>query len=122
MRSRSMIVPALLAAALLGACEGQERYYYKSEPHSPKTITLIDTTNQDVLLAVEVPVGHQLNMQFDSTRKRTEERGYDTLRWAVRPWGDKSLGKANIQQVPPASARRIDMTIRAQPEARPEAK
>jgi hypothetical protein len=121
MRSRSLIVPALFAAALLGACQGQERYYYKSEPHSPKTITLIDTSSQEVLLSVEVPVGQQLNMRFEGPRKRTEERGYDTLRWAVRPWGDESFGKANILQVPPSTSRRIDMTIRGQPESRPEA-
>jgi hypothetical protein len=109
----------LLPLALSGCDSGPETYAYQSDTYSPKTITVLDTSTGEKILAVDVPPGQQLNMKFESYRNEAEKTGKDTLRWNLRPWGDTSLEKSSTLQVPPPSSRRIDMTLRPAPEPRP---
>lgn len=96
----------------LGGCQQFESVSYRSDAHSQKTITLLDTSNGEKLLTVDIPVGQQLNMVFDSDKDTAEQRGHDTLRWAVRKIGDDTVSGGNVMQVPPPSSRRIDMSLR----------
>lgn len=115
----SVVLATVAPLALSGCDSGPESYVYQSDTYSPKTITVLDTSTGEKILAVDVPPGQQLNMKFESTRDAAEKTGKDTLRWNLRPWGDSSLEKSSTVQVPPPSSRRIDMTLRPAPEPRP---
>jgi hypothetical protein len=115
----ALIATAFLALCVLPGCQQFERYTYRSDVHHPKTITLLDTSTGEKLLTVEIPPGQQLNMAFDSDKDTAEQRSTDTLRYSVRKWGDDSVAGGTVLQVPPPSSRRIDMTLRKAPEARP---
>ncbi len=111
---------ALLPMVALSGCDGgPEQYSYQSDVYSPKTVTLKDTTTGEELLKVDVPPGQQLNLKFESTKTEAEKAGSETLRWNVTPWGDTSLVASSVVKVPPASSRRIDITLRPSPEPRP---
>ena len=113
-KSVAFITGVLAVASVLAlpGCQQFERYTYRSDVHSQKTITLLDTSNGEKLLTVEIPSGQQLNMVFDSDDVTAEKRGHDTLRWAVRKIGDDTVSGGNVMQVPPPSSRRIDMSLR----------
>jgi hypothetical protein len=115
----SVLLATVAPLALTGCDSGPETYAYQSDTYSPKTITVLDTSTGEKILAVDVPPGQQLNRKFESTRQAAEKTGKDTLRWNLRPWGDSSLEKSSTLQVPPPSSRRIDMTLRPAPEPRP---
>lgn len=113
-KSVAFITGVLAVASLLAlpGCQQFEKVSYRSDVHSQKTITLLDTSSGEKLLTVDIPVGQQLNMVFDSDIETAEKRGSDTLRWAVRKIGDETVSGGNVMQVPPPSSRRIDMSLR----------
>lgn len=119
--SKSLLALPMLGAALfLTGCDGgPEMYTYRSEVHSPKTVTLRDTSSGEEILKVDVPVGQQLNLKFDKFRDIAETDGNDTLRWSLKPWNDESVAGGNTLKVPPPSSRRLDITLRPAPEQRP---
>jgi hypothetical protein len=113
---------ALLAGLLVGltGCEYSERYSYASDAWSPKTVSVVDTTTGAKIVSVDVPVGQQLNMEFDQLKTHSEAAGTTTLRYALKPAGDNSIAKGSQIEVPPPSARRIDVTERPKPELPPK--
>ena len=113
-KSAAFIAGVLGVSTLLAlpGCQQFEKYTYRSDVHSQKTITLLDTSTGEKLLPVDIPAGQQLNMVFDNDIQTAEQRGSDVLRWAVRKVGDETVAGGNVMQVPPPSSRRIDMTLR----------
>ena len=113
-----MLVVAVGAvlAGLVG-CEAPERYVYRSETTLPATVSLVDATNNENLLTVEVEPGKQLVLQFKETPTVAEGLGKDELQWIVTPWDNLSLTGANRMTVPPPSGRRIEVSYR-EPEKR----
>jgi hypothetical protein len=95
-------------AGLFG-CEAPERYVYRSETTLPATVSLVDVTNGDSLLTVDVEPGKQLVLQFKEVPSAAEGLGKDELQWIVLPWGQSSLTGANRMTVPPPSGRRIEV-------------
>lgn len=89
-------------------------FTYVSTSLTPKTIAVVDTRSSEQVLVVEIPVGKQLVLSFYGSDDEAEGRG--KLRWGVMPAGDSYGGLSETMDVPPASARRIDMTIRRSPE------
>jgi hypothetical protein len=112
---------SVLASGLLlvVGCTTPERVSYRSDSYSPKTINVLDSRTGESLLTVDVPVGQQLNMKFEKSRDRAEAEGVDTLRWSLRKWGDAGLSPGSTREVPPPSARRVDVTLRGVPEMPP---
>ncbi|MFO0830808.1 MAG: hypothetical protein U0637_03085 [Phycisphaerales bacterium] len=118
MTNHRLVASLALAACVAGlaACRGPERISYKSDTWSPKTISVLDTRTGESVVTIDVPVGKQLNLWFKKDPTQAENEGSDELAYAVRPWGDKATIPGTTLQVPPPSARRIDMTLRKSPE------
>lgn len=115
---------AFLVGMLVGltGCEYSERYSYASDAWSPKTVSVIDTTTGSKIVSIDVPVGQQVNMEFEQLKGASEAAGTTTLRYAVKPIGDVSIANGSQVQVPPPSARRVDVTLRPAPEQAPAKK
>jgi hypothetical protein len=115
----------LTAAALLPGCgnsttEGgwlgsYDNYTYVSTSWQPKTVTLFDTRTGESLWSVDIPVGKQLNLGF---RKGTGPNEYkpDEMVWEIKMGGRIFGSRDNKVPVPPHTARRVEMTLRAAPE------
>lgn len=116
-----LFVLSLASVGTMGGCEFQERFAYRSDAYSPKTVSIVDTTSGSPVVTIDVPVGQQLNMVFDRLPDAAEQAGTDTLRYAIKPWGDTSLTNASSVSVPPPSMRRIDVSLRPVPEQPPAA-
>ncbi len=97
-----------------GAGVSNDQYTYVSTTHLPQTVTVVDTRTSEQLLVVEVPVGKQLVLSFYNTDDEADGGG--TLRWGVMPAGQSYGGLNANMEVPPASARRIDVSYRRSPE------
>jgi len=119
-RSTTLLAAGLLGAAILssGGCSSAEMYTYTSEAHSPKTITLINTATGEKVWTCDVPVGQKLEMRFAKKSEQAEELGYDELAWSLSGVSTEAKGRKSTVRVPPASQRRIDMTLRSIPESR----
>jgi hypothetical protein len=125
--SSSVVLAVVVAAVLAGAVGGcspwrpsgpvgsQDEYTYYSTPHQPQTVTLLDTRSGEKLWSVEIPVGQQLSMRF-SNEYNQEAKGQDVMRWKLFPQGQKFGRLDNRMAVPPASSRRLDVTLRPGPE------
>lgn len=89
-------------------------FTYVSTAHMPQTVAIVDTRSGEQLLVVEIPVGKQLVLSFYGSDDEAEGKG--TLRWGVMPAGRSYGGLSETMEVPPASARRIDVSLRHSPE------
>lgn len=92
-----------------------DRYTYVSRSWTPKTISLIDTRTGETTWSVDVPVGEQLVVGFSKGTGPNELRP-DEIVWGLMPAGRRFGQRNNRQPCPPASARRLDMTLRPTPE------
>lgn len=118
--STTLLASTVALAAGLAACDsGPEVIAYRSDISSPKTVSIIDTATRAELLRVDVPPGQQLNLRFDKARKDAEIDGKDTLKWSLKPWGKSTLTGGSEMQVPPASGRRIEVSLRKSGETHP---
>ena len=133
--TRSTIARAALAAAIAtttgclaykpyyhesGSGAAIDQYTYVSRPWEPKTITLIDVRTNEPVWPVDVPVGKQLTMRFYEDKNPDNAITPDNMRWQIQDEGTKFGQMANTTLVPPAEVRRIDVELRAVPEAPPE--
>ena len=120
MGQRNRIIGAFAAVALgfLGGCSDGEKYVYKSTPHLPETVTLINTATGEQVWSYDIPAGQQLTVRFTSRPSRADELGYDEMTWTVGASEDTTPVAKNKMKVPPADSRRMDMTIRPGPELR----
>lgn len=105
----------LLGSAILGGCE--EKYVYRSGPHIPQTVTLVNTTTGERIWSYDVPVGQELTMHFVHGPDRATELGYDEMTWTVGPAGQSTTPPVKSRmKVPPPGSRRVDVTVRPGPE------
>jgi len=93
-----------------------DQFTYVSDSHAPKTITIVDTRTDEVVFAVDIPVGQQLVINFDDKSANRDKYMSGEMRWGVMPAGKRFGGTRNRIDVPPARSRRIDMTLREGPE------
>lgn len=134
---RTLATTCLLAALSLGGCGmwstgayrpggagySDDTYTYVSESWAPTNVTLIDTRTGQTLWAVEIPVGQQCVMRFYRGAEPDNEVLPDTMRWQLMTAGRESGELYSIAAVPPASGRRVDVSLRRAPEmpSRPQA-
>lgn len=126
-----MKLPRLIAAASLASLAGLcscagigseggplmslDSFTYVSTAWQPKTISLYDTRTGESLWSVDIPVGKQLWVGFRKGVGNNEYRP-DEMSWDIT-WEGRQLGsRGNKMSVPPESARRLEMTLRAAPE------
>lgn len=101
-----------------GQGRSNDTFTYYSTPHEPKTLTLIDTRTGERLWSCEVPVGQQLVVRFRNLTW-SENTGKDEMRWELMKLGTEWGQLNNSIACPPASSRRLEMTVRAGPEFHP---
>lgn len=99
-----------------GAGRSLDQYTYISRPHEPKTISLVDTRTDEVIWTVDIPVGSQLSMRFIPNHDKDNAFTPDLLRWEI--WDERRFAgrMTNSMPVPSHDSRRLDLTIREQPE------
>ncbi|MCW5775192.1 MAG: hypothetical protein KIS87_01925, partial [Phycisphaeraceae bacterium] len=99
-----------------------DEYTYVSTPHTPQTITVVDTRTGESVFAMDVPVGKQLVINFDDKDVQSEDWMSGVMRWRLMPAGQRYGRLTNRISVPPPSSRRVDVTLRAYPEFPPGGK
>jgi hypothetical protein len=119
------LTPAALTLALValsgctwmqrerGSQESDDQHVYVSRPWEPKTVSLIDTRNDEVIWSYEVPVGEKLVIRFEDHNK--PEPG-ETMLWGA---GDPNKGKIRLINeipVPDSSIRKLSWVMRPVPE------
>ena len=93
-----------------------DEFTYVSTAHAPKTISIVDTRTDEIVFALDIPVGQQLVVNFDDKSANRDKYMSGTMRWGVMKAGNRFGNKRNRLDVPPARSRRIDMVIREGPE------
>ena len=122
MGHRSRIIGALAALGVgmvvvgVGGCMEGEKYTYKSTPHVPQTVTLMNTSTGEQVWSYDVPPGQALTIHFMNRPSRSQELGYDEMTWTVGPAGAMPPSPQNRMKVPPPDSRRVDVTVRPGPE------
>lgn len=125
---RSTAVTTVLAACALalGACSldkiggntwSTDSYTYRSEPYAPKTIEVIDVRTDEVVWAIDIPVGWQLDMKFSDDNINSDGIGSSTMKWKLYPHQVKGKDSSGDFIAPPRYARRVDLVLREAPEA-----
>ena len=123
MKRSALAVLALTVISGLSACSytpGGMGYSdgpmtYVSDPYSPKTITIKDSRNGQVVWTYEVPVGRQVVFQIFPGKDQTKNFP-DTLKWKEMPAGLGSGELSNSMPCPPREMCVIDMSLRTTPE------
>jgi hypothetical protein len=88
--ARAKALLLIAAAASLGACSSTDKHVFVSTHQLPTTVTLVTALNQqNVLWSKEVPVGHELEVDFDRTDDEVEIASVKMLpaklmKWEVR--------------------------------------
>lgn len=100
-----------------GNMQSMDRFTYVSTSYQPKTLVLLDTRDGEEIWSVDVPVGQKLVVQFEEGKaKNATPENPDLMKWELGSADQSRLTLRNAIPVPPASARRIDMTLRDTPE------
>ena len=89
---------------------------WESTEEFPKNITLIDTRSGEKIFVMEIPVGKQLVIDFETGTGNDAVETPDLMRWEVFPngtgWGELS----NAMTVPNRWSRRLDVALRTSSE------
>ncbi|MBK7403604.1 MAG: hypothetical protein IPJ41_02950 [Phycisphaerales bacterium] len=93
-----------------------DEFTFVSEPHSPKSVSLVDTRTEEVIFAVDIPVGQQLVVNFDDPSNTRGNYMSGNMRWALMKAGNRYGKLSNRIDVPPANSRRLEMNLRPGPE------
>jgi len=93
-----------------------DEFTYISEPHSPKSVSVVDTRTQEVVFAMDIPVGQELVINFDDKSPDREKYMSGTMRWGLFKAGDRYGSLSNRVAVPPQHSRRVDLEVREGPE------
>jgi hypothetical protein len=102
-----------------GSGQSADTYTYISDAFAPKTVSLVDTRTGETIWSYEVPVGHQLTIRFYSKPGSPDPNNPDIMRWEEFATKNTYGVLRNVINVPPATARRLDFTLRATPETKP---
>lgn len=98
-----------------GGSSSNDTFTYRSTATQPQTVTLVNCCTGEKLWVCEVPVGQQVVVRFRD-RGSSETTGQDVMKWEIMPWNRFAGGLSNELSVPPASCRRLDVSLRAIPE------
>ena len=99
-----------------GNMHSDDEFTYYSEPHEPKSFSLIDTSTGQTIWSYELPVGRQLTIKFD------DDYAPDNALTPCRfHWGEFKIGTSwdkleNSMLVPGRTSRRFSWFIRSEPE------
>lgn len=89
-----------------------DNYHYKSSPHMPLTITLVDTRTDEEIWSRDIPVGTGLKMSFSQNGKSDDPYGHSNMKWKVTGIADTEGERYGRLIVPTRAVRRIDVDVR----------
>jgi hypothetical protein len=132
-RTATLATIALAASAMLSSgCEGIpgnypggsqasiDRFTYTSTTDLPQSVSLIDTRSGQTVWSKDIPVGRQLVLRFTPVESRWELTEPDRMNWAIMEIGRFGTDALSEELwVPPANARRLDISYRAPGELPP---
>lgn len=100
-----------------GPLRSIDRFTYVSTSWQPKTVTLIDTRTGESMWSVDIPVGQQLVIDFDTSKDADNTQWLpDEAKWDLMPDTRRHGTLHNKMKVPPRHARRLDVSLRPVPE------
>jgi hypothetical protein len=122
LRRLALACAAAAAVGALAACytpggmrASVDRFTYESTTWQPKTVFVTDTRTGETIWSIDVPVGQQVVVGFE-TGNGPNEYNPDTMVWEVMP-SDRMFGTlSNRRAAPPAYARRLEFELRPAPE------
>ncbi|MCA9290363.1 MAG: hypothetical protein KDA25_04490 [Phycisphaerales bacterium] len=85
---------------------GAAQTYYSTERQA-KVVTIVDTRTNEAVFTAEIPIGHQLTLDFVSNRGDDPVMSPDLMRYAIWPKGKTTGTLRNSQSVPSADSRMI---------------
>lgn len=100
-----------------GNMRSDDQFTYMSTPDLPVSVDLVDTRDNTIIWSIDVPLGQKLTVRFyeDLARDGTPN-ATDTMKWQLYDAQLTGTFLRNKIVVPPASARRLDVTYRDAPE------
>lgn len=104
---------------LFSSTEGPQTYV--STESLQKSVTMVDTRTGEVFFSIDIPPGKQLVIDFERGEGDDPVYTPDLLLYDVFDAGKTTGSLGNSMTVPPAAARRIDMTVVQAPAFRPGA-
>lgn len=96
-----------------GSQESDDQHVYVSYPWEPKTVSLLDTTTDEIIWSYEVPVGQKLVIKFENHAKRHSGQ---SMTWGVGNPDEGKIKLVNEMPVPSYQIRKLSWTIRPIPE------
>ena len=121
-RSRGAALIGVASLVMLSGCYSPggprwsaDRYTYESTTWSPKTVFVVDTRTGQTIWSIDVPVGKQVAVGFESDNGPNAYMP-DTMVWEVMDYDRKFGTLSNRRAAPPAHARRIEFELRPSPE------
>ncbi|MDP6693271.1 MAG: hypothetical protein QF444_03010 [Phycisphaerales bacterium] len=93
---------------------------WESTEEFPKTITVIDTRSGEKIFVMEIPVGKQLVIDFETGSGNDTVETPDLMRWEIFNVGTGWGALNNAMTVPNRWSRRLDVTIRPSSEYAPQ--
>ena len=103
-----------------GSRASNDLHTYVSREHSPKTVSLVNTTTGEVLWSVDIPVGKQLVVKFVDGKHKDDPGNPSEMRWALMDEQIYGPKLDNEMRVPGPNQRRLDLELRDAPEMAPE--
>jgi hypothetical protein len=88
---------------------------YPSTSWMPQTVTVVDSRTGEAIWSVDVPVGQQVVIDFN-TGGGSDEYYPDTMRWGFFAAGTGNGKLRNKIAVPPADSRVVEPSLRPAPE------
>lgn len=95
-------------------------FTYQSTSSEPITIAVVDTRSSEEIFRMDIPVGQRFAMHFDESGGDDPVLRPSKMSWSLLEGGTTMGSLSNTLSVPPASARRIDYSLRPAPEFPPE--
>ena len=127
-RTRRMTAATTVLAACaltLGACSmdatggdtwSKDSYTYRSTPFAPKTIELVDVRTEEVIWALDIPAGWELEMSFGEDNINSDGVAASNMNWKLKPYQVRGKSQSGKFIAPPRGSRRVDMVLRESPE------
>lgn len=115
------VTPACTKYKVGGLQRSEDLHVYESTTHLPITVRIRDLRDNTVLWSYDIPVERRLVIQFLENANRENRNDFpDLMAWEIMPLTQDDGPLRNREAAPPATARRIEWTLRDNLETVPE--
>ncbi len=127
---RTTILAAVAATSTLiagcsytpgGGLMSDDQFTYESTPYQPISVEVVDTRTDEVVWTMDVPVGRKVTLRFYPDKSEGYADYPDIMKWEVQGKEDFAGVLRSKTTVPDRWSRRIDVSLREEPEFYPGA-